>query len=106
MSGKEKELDKEIEELKQQKEELMLKEGKAYRCKECGEIAMKSLPTKYSSFEDEKEGLCYTCWSKKIKARKRDKLIQTFKEARIIDIVPEDNPYSSIAEVKEIILDV
>jgi hypothetical protein len=101
------ELDKKIEELMRQKEELMLEEGKAYRCKKCSKIAMRSLPTQHSSFdEDEKEGLCYDCWSKKVQGRRREKLIQTFKDAKIIDIVPGNNPFGSINEVERIVLKV
>ena len=102
MSEKEKELDKEIEDLKQRKKELMVEEGKACKCNKCGEIVMKNKCCN----EAEKDGLCYTCWSKKVKEDKRNKLIQIFKDARIIDMIPSDNPYSFIESVEKIILEV
>jgi hypothetical protein len=98
----EKEIDKRIADLNQQKKELLREEGKAYRCTGCDEIAMKS----GIANESEREGLCYDCWSKKVQGIKREKLMQTFKDARIIDIVPEDNPYGDISEVEKIILEV
>ena len=101
MKKEEKRIDEKIEELKQQKEELWLKEGKAYRCKECGGIAMKSF-----SNNDEKQGLCFGCWDKKVMKTKRKELMQTFKNAKIVDIEPENNPYSSIYDVEEITLEV
>lgn len=104
MSGKENELDTKIEELKQQKKELMVKEGKAYRCKECKKIEMKA--EHFYIEGNEKEGLCYGCWSEKLQEKKRDKLMQIFKEAKIIDIVPIDSPQSDIDEVEKIVLDV
>ena len=99
-SDNEKEIDKKMAELNQQKKELLLEEGKAYRCTKCGEIAMKSGFMNKS----DKDGLCYECWSKKVQGSRREKLMQTFKDAKIIDIVPEDNPYGDISEVEKIIL--
>ena len=102
MTENEKSIDKKIEELKQQKEELWLEEGKAYRCKECEKIVVNSS----FSNSDEKEGLCYDCWSKKVKETKRKELMQTFKHATIVDIEPGSNPYSNINEVETITLKV
>jgi hypothetical protein len=102
MSEKEKELDNKIKELEQLKLKLMLEEGRAYRCRECDVIHLKSK----DSSESEKEGLCFTCWCKKVREEKREKLLQFFKEARIIDIDPRDNPYSDICQVDRIVLEV
>ena len=102
LENKGEELDNKIEELKQQKKELLLEEGEAYRCNKCGETAIKSKPAN----RNEKEGLCYDCWCEKVQVRKREELMQTFKDAKIIDIVPESNPYSDINDVEKIILEV
>lgn len=102
MGEEEKSIDEKIENLKQQREELWLKEGKAYRCKKCKGIAIESSPTD----NWEKEGLCYDCWSKKVTKTKRKELMQTFKNAMIVDIEPQENPYSSIYDIEEIVLEV
>lgn len=101
MKDEVKELDKKIEELKQRKDELMLEQGEAFRCKDCNDVVQKS---KYSK-ESNSEGLCYTCWEKEVKIRKRNELMQTFKEAKIIDIVPDNNPFADINKVEQIILE-
>lgn len=88
-------INKKIEELKQQKKELLVKQGKAYKCTSCGEIDT-----------EEHEGLCYKCWSETVKERKRKELMQTFKDAKIIDIEPKDNPYSSSYMIKSVTLEV
>lgn len=93
-------IDKKIAVLVQEKKELLLEKEEAYRCKECDEIVMNV----NSHDENERESLCYDCWSKKVQGRRREKLMQTFKDAKIIDIVPEDNPYGDISEVEKIIL--
>lgn len=97
-----KKIESEIHELKKRKLELLVKEGKAYKCKDCGDIVQK-LPLRT---ESEKEGLCYTCWSKKVRREKREKLLQMFGEARIVDIKPRANPFSDMFEVDSITLEV
>lgn len=94
-------IDKKIAVLVQEKKELLLEKEEAYRCKECDEIVMNV----NSHDENERESLCYDCWSKKVQGRRREKLMQTFKDAKIIDIVPEDNPYGYISDVEKIVLE-
>lgn len=97
-----KNLDKEIEKLKQYKDKLLVKQGKAYFCSACGEI-VKSID---KDSEYNKQKLCYRCWSKKIQSEKRHRLMAIFKEASIVDVIPESNPYSPLTKIKEIILEV
>lgn len=102
MSEEEKEINKKIEELKQQKEQLWFEEEKAYRCKQCGNIVMKI----NSLNKEEEKGLCYNCWAKEVKEDKRKELMQKFKDAKIVHIEPEDSPYNSINDIEIITLEV
>jgi len=98
-----KKIESEIQELEKRKLELLVKEGKAYKCKDCGDIVRK-LPGLRT--ESEKEGLCHACWSKKVRRERREKLLQMFGEARIVDIKPRANPFSDMFEVDSITLEV
>jgi len=95
-------IDKKIEELQKHKLELLVREGKAFKCRKCGEITAKSI----ISLEHEKEGLCYTCWSKEVRQQKREKLLKMFNGARIIDVEPRNNPFSDIFNVNKIVIEV
>jgi len=99
-------IDKQIEELQKLKMELLVKEGKAFRCRKCGTITMRK-PFKSSfDLEREKEELCYDCWSKEVKKRRREKLLKMLSKARIVDVEPVNNPFYDISDVTKIVLEV
>lgn len=100
--NEEESINKKIEDLKQQKEELWLKEGKAYMCKQCGNIVMKLTTVT----RDQQKGLCYGCLRKEVKETKRKELMQTFKDAKIVDIEPDSNPLFNPYDVETITLEV
>ena len=91
-------IEQQIEEKDCQKQELLLKEGRAYRCKQCGEVVLKGK----EGFNSARKGLCFDCWSEEVKEAKRKELIEKFKNAKIVDIKPDDSPYSNPYEVETI----
>lgn len=83
-----------IEALEKLRLELLLENGKAYRCRECGVIVEIDKAVKNS--EHYKEGLCYSCWRKKRLEELRNKWREFFKGVEIIDVDPGGNPYYDI----------
>ena len=80
-----------LEELKKKREELLVKYGRAYKCKMCGKIVSIKPPITFS--EHYREGLCYDCWKKKRLQEIRDAWMKILAGAKIVDIKPYDNPH-------------
>lgn len=87
------EMQKEMDELKKQKEIAMVKEGKAYNCKKC-KIFVDKEKISPAPLEN---GLCSNCFNKKWADDAEKKLVNTLKFAKIVDI--ELDSYRGITQL-------
>jgi len=78
-------IDKIIEGLQKIKEEMLLRNGKAYRCKKCGKIVVIDNP----DAPHVKEKLCLSCWHEEEDKRLKEKWLELLKDAVIVDVEPD-----------------
>jgi len=90
-------IDKIIEGLQKIKEELLLREGKAYRCKKCGKIVVIDNP----DAPHVKEKLCLSCWHDEEDRRKKEKWLEILRDAVIVDVEPD---YETDSHLKRIVV--
>lgn len=84
IESKKRELHEQLDNLEEQRKELLVDKGDAFHCKNCKRFVDKCSV----STEEENLGLCYSCHRKKKLLERKKELLDKLKGARVIDIHP------------------
>jgi hypothetical protein len=87
-------IEKQKELLEKQRQELMVKEGKAYNCKKCKAFC----DNEKASPSPLEQGLCSNCWNKNWRIEQYNEILKKLKYARIIDVKIEGS--TEIVKIK------
>lgn len=85
-------LKKRLEELEKKKEEAMIRQGRAYRCRKCGKL-VEIIPGHHKEYYDKQ--LCYVCWALEQIEKMRGKWLEFLQDIRVVDVDIDDYPYDS-----------
>ena len=89
------EMESQMEQLKKEQLEILVKEHKAFHCEKCEKVVVKE---KASSAELE-HTLCWDCLQRKQRKQHKDNLFSKIRQGRIVDIELDSSWYQNITRM-------